>query len=218
MVKFDNNNNYYNYIAEKIIKNTGCCLKSGKTISVLFAGVGGQGIILATTILAHSAIYSGFDVKVSEVHGMSQRGGSVEGSVRLGRKVFSPTVNKADFIVALEKLEGLRNLERLQENGVMIINNYEIHPSSANLKEFSYRDNIDIKIKNHLKYSIIIDAISEAKKLSEIKVSNTVLLGVLSRLLPIETECWEKAILNTVPAKAKDLNIKAFRTGADYFG
>ncbi len=189
-------------------------INSGKILSILFVGVGGQGIILSTSILANAVIYEGFDVKVSEVHGMAQRGGSVEGSVRIAKKVFSPTIDKADFLIALEKLEALRYVNKLKSSGIAIINNYEIIPASINFdKKLDYPTKIKEVIKQYSKNTIFINAIEIAKNLKEIRTSNTVLLGVLSNFLPISLDSWQKAISKSVPAKAIDLNKKAFTIG-----
>lgn len=217
MIKFDNNNNNYNIEENSFLQKWESSLKKGKTLSILFAGVGGQGIILATTVLAHAAINSGHDVKVSEVHGMAQRGGSVEGSVRIGKKVFSPTIGKADCIVALEKLEGLRYSPRLKGDGVIIINNYEIYPSTVSSKDKSYPSNIGFLIEKITKNHLFVDTANMVKDLKEIRISNTVLLGVLSKFLPIKIDCWIKSLSENVPQKALELNLKAFNYGRNLF-
>ena len=217
MVNIDNNNNNYKTDFETVSKNWKSSLKKGAILSILFAGVGGQGIILATTILAQAAIKSGFDVKVSEVHGMAQRGGSVEGSVRIGKKVFSPIVEKADFMVALEKLEGLRYINRLNSQGVAIINDYEIYPLTINGKNVHYPDNIESILKKYINNFILIEAVKIAKELNELRTANTILLGVLSKFIPFTKEHWEHAIIESVPKKAIDLNIEAFNKGRNIF-
>ncbi len=210
MVKFDNNNNNYN------LRNY---LDYGGILSVLFVGVGGQGIILATKILAHAAIFEGYDVKVSEVHGMAQRGGSVEGSVRFGKKVFSPTINKADFLIGLEKLEALRYINKLKNDGFMIVSDFEIYPSSLNTNKNSlYPKDINFKIKSYTDNVVFVDAVKIAKELNDLRVVNTVLLGVLSCFLPIKLENWQKAILQNISSKVLSLNIKAFEEGKKFLG
>ncbi|MBM3712062.1 MAG: indolepyruvate oxidoreductase subunit beta [Actinobacteria bacterium] len=220
MVKFDNNsnnNNKFNINADGILNKCRCSLKNGDTVSILFAGVGGQGIILAGTVLAQAAINEGFDVKVSEVHGMSQRGGSVEGSVRIGSKVFSPTINKSDFIIALEKLEGLRYIRKLGSGGLIIINNYEIYPSSVFLKGISYPDDIEERVSKITRNYIFVNAVKAAANLGEIRSSNIIMLGLLSNFLPFKTDCWLEAIKKSVPAKALNINVEAFGTGKNMF-
>jgi indolepyruvate ferredoxin oxidoreductase beta subunit len=217
MNKIDNNNNNYNKIFKIVSENSESSLKKGEIISILFAGVGGQGIILGSTVLARAAINAGYDVKVSEVHGMSQRGGSVEGSVRFGKKVFSPTINKADFIIALEKLEGLRYIHHLEKRGFILINNHEIYPSSVSSKDVQYPADIESRIKEITENSIFINAVETAKGFNQIKVSNIVMLGAFSNLLSFKDENWMDAIKESVPGKAIDLNMKAFLAGKNLF-
>jgi indolepyruvate ferredoxin oxidoreductase beta subunit len=219
MNKIDNNNNNYNKVFKIVSENSKSSLKKGEIISILFAGVGGQGIILASTVLARAAINAGYDVKVSEVHGMSQRGGSVEGSVRFGKKVFSPTINKAGFIIALEKLEGLRYINQGEKCGFILINNYEIYPSSlsSSSKDMRYPSDIKSRVREITENSLFINAIEIAKEFNQVKVANIVMIGVFSNLLPLEDENWMDAIKDSVPGKAIDLNIKAFLAGKNLF-
>ena len=216
MRKYDNRNNKNNnnyakssLYREKWEKD----LKKGQILSVLFTGVGGQGIILATTVLAKAAQESGFDVKVSEVHGMAQRGGSVEGSVRIGKEVFSPIINRADFIIAVEKLEALRYIGKLQTGGFLLVNDYEIYPSTVFSKDTEYPKNIEERISNLTKNYMIIDAVQIALKLNEIRAANMVLLGAFSNFLPLQPDCWTFAIKENVPPKALNINIEAFNLG-----
>jgi len=217
MIINDNNNNNYKQAVKFAIKKAEGSLKNEEIISVLFSGVGGQGIILATTILANAAINAGYDVKVSEVHGMAQRGGSVEGSVRFGKKVYSPTINKADFIIALEKLEALRYMPRLTPDGFLIINDYEIYPSTVFSKEVTYPQDIESRISSVANHFLIVDAVRIAGRLNEIRASNVVLLGVFSNFLPIDNECWLASVKQSVPAKALNLNLEAFNMGKNLF-
>jgi indolepyruvate ferredoxin oxidoreductase beta subunit len=190
-------------------------LKEGDTVSVLFAGVGGQGIILSSRVLAHTVINAGFDVKVSEVHGMAQRGGSVEGSVRFGKKVYSPTIGGADFIIALEKLEALRYTPRLESKGTIIINDYEIYPSTLHAKDSSYPEKIEKKIKKITPNSYFISAVDIARSLGEIRAANIIMLGLLSNFLPVDYDCWIESIEKNVKQKAVKLNIEAFIKGRE---
>ncbi len=205
MKKFDNNNKNNNNHKEDIL-------------SVLFVGVGGQGIILSSTVLAGAAINSGFDVKVSEVHGMAQRGGSVEGSVRFGSKVYSPTIGKADFIIALEKLEALRFIGRLKDDGMIIVNDYEIYPSTLYSRGSSYPEDIEARISEINKNNYFINAVDEAKELGEIRAANIMLLGALSNFLPIDKSSWENSIKLNLKPKTVDINIKAFNKGRNQKG
>ncbi|MBN1298928.1 MAG: indolepyruvate oxidoreductase subunit beta [Actinobacteria bacterium] len=223
MVKNDNNNNNYKknvtIIAQKgadYARKWEISLKNGEILSVLFTGVGGQGIILATTVLAHAAINAGFDVKVSEVHGMAQRGGSVEGSVRIGKKVYSPTINKADFIVALEQLEALRYIQKLAFEGFILVNEYKIYPASASVKESNYPSDVAEMICSFTKNYYFIKTVETAKKLGNLKVSNMIMTGALSEFLPFSSRCWIEALKDNVPEKAVNVNIDAFNTGRGF--
>ena len=207
MDKFDNISNN----SKKYKKS----LKEGDTVSVLFVGVGGQGIILSSRVLASTAINAGYDVKVSEVHGMAQRGGSVEGSVRFGKKVYSPTIGEADFIIALEKLEALRYLPRLKSDGTIIINDYEIYPSTLHAKGASYPEKIREKINDITPNSYFISAVEIARSLGEIRAANIILLGLLSNFLPVDYDCWIESIEQNIKQKAVRLNIEAFIKGRE---
>lgn len=213
MIKYDNKNNN-NYAKSSLyLEKWEKDLKKGQILSVLFTGVGGQGIILATTVLAKAAQESGFDVKVSEVHGMAQRGGSVEGSVRIGKEVFSPIINRADFIIAVEKLEALRYVGKLRPGGFLLVNDYEIYPSTIFSKDAEYPKNIEERISNLTKNYMIIDAVQIALKLNEIRAANMVMLGAFSNFLPLEPGYWTGAIKENVPSKALNINIEAFNLG-----
>ncbi|MGM0365141.1 MAG: indolepyruvate oxidoreductase subunit beta [Actinomycetota bacterium] len=191
-------------------------LGEGNTVSVMFCGVGGQGIILASTVLARAAQLGGFDVKVSEVHGMAQRGGSVVGSVRLGRKVFSPTIDEADLIVALEKLEAARHMGKLVRGGFLLVNDYEIVPVSMYAKKEEYPRNILSDISKITPSYKAIEAGKIAAKLGQPRVLNTVLLGFLSNFLPIDKKCWISSIKQTIPSSSVGINIQAFERGLKY--
>lgn len=188
-------------------------IKNDEVISVLFAGVGGQGILLATAIMAHACLYEGFDVKVTEVHGMAQRGGSVVGSVRFGRKFFSHMISKADIIIALEKLESLRYIDKLENNGIIIINDYKILPMSVFSEKYLYPYEISKKIINFTNNFFIVKAQDIAKTLDSIKTMNVILMGYLSNFLPIKKQNWISSIKKVVPEKIMDLNLKAFEMG-----
>ena len=216
MIKNDNNNNNYKFNFKDIARRSGNSLKKGEILSVLFAGVGGQGIILATTVLANAAINAGYDVKVSEVHGMAQRGGSVEGSVRIGKQVFSPTISSADFIVALEKLEALRYAQKLSDGGFILVSDYSIYPSTVFSKDMSYPENAEELLGEFTENFYFINAVDKAKNIGNIRVSNTIMIGALSLLLPFGQDCWLDAVKNSVPKKALQINIEAFESGRNF--
>lgn len=191
-------------------------IDKGDIVSILFSGVGGQGILLATSITAHACFFEGYDVKVSEVHGMAQRGGSVVGSVRFGRKVFSPIVSEADIIVSLEKLESLRHIDKLKNNGIIIVNDYEVLPISMFGGKYSYPHEIGEKIKNFTDNFFIVNALGIAERIGSAKAMNVILIGVLSNFLPVDTGNWIRSIEKVVPEKVRDLNINAFNLGKNF--
>lgn len=188
-----------------------------ETKNILVVGVGGQGTLLTSRILGNLAISLGYDVKLSEVHGMSQRGGSVVTHVRYGNKVYSPLVEvgKADIIVAFEKLEGLRWKHFLKKDGLIIVNNQEIDPMPVIIGASEYPSDVLEQIKKECNNVISFDALKVAKELGNIKVVNTVLLGILANNMEFEKKQWIDTIKETVPAKTIDLNIAAFEKGFD---
>ncbi len=190
-------------------------VEEGGTISVMFSGVGGQGIILASTVLARAATVQGYDIKVSEVHGMAQRGGSVVGSVRFGRKVYSPIIDKADVIMALEKLESIRYLDLLKPDGFLFINDYELVPVSVYIGDKEYPAGIIEKIAGVTSGFALIKATEAAVELGEIRASNMVLMGSLSKFLPIKLKSWKKALDDLIPKRVLELNKNAFEKGRE---
>lgn len=180
----------------------------------MIVGVGGQGTLLASRILGNAVISEGYDVKVSEVHGMSQRGGSVVTYVKYGDKVFSPIIDRgeADMILAFEKLEAARALPYLKEGGTVILNDREIAPMPVITGAAEYPDGLvaDIASKANV---IAIDALSLSLEAGSAKAVNVVLIGVLARSSDISKEVWIQTIKDTVPAKFLELNLKAFELG-----
>lgn len=185
-----------------------------KTKNITIVGVGGQGTLLASRILGNLIIGEGYDVKVSEVHGMSQRGGSVVTYVKYGEKVYSPIIDKgeADIILAFEKLEAYRYLPYLKKDGTIIVNNQEIDPMPVITGALKYPENIIEEISESVKL-IEVDAITKARELGNVKVVNVILIGLLAKSTDIPYEKWISTIKTTVPAKFLDVNIKAFDTG-----
>lgn len=185
--------------------------------NVLFVGVGGQGIILASKILSAGLVDAGYDVKMSEVHGMAQRGGSVVTQVRYGEKVYSPIVGKgdADVIVAFEKVEALRWLDYLKEGGKVVVNDYEIPSATVISGKQKYPEGIIEAIKNACPDTSVMKAGEEAQKLGNIKAQNVLLLGGLVKSLGLEDKDWKKAISSSVKEKFVDMNLKAFEKGEE---
>lgn len=184
------------------------------TKNIMIVGVGGQGTLLASRILGNAVISEGYDVKVSEVHGMSQRGGSVVTYVKYGDKVFSPIIDRgeADMILAFEKLEAARALPYLKEGGTVILNDREIAPMPVITGAAEYPDGLVADIAAKAKV-IAIDALSLSLEAGSAKAVNVVLIGVLARSSDFSKEVWIQTIKDTVPAKFLDLNLKAFELG-----
>lgn len=183
--------------------------------SILIVGVGGQGTLIASRILGSLAMELGYEVKLSEVHGMAQRGGSVVTHVKFGRRVFSPLieVGKADIILAFEKMEALRWIHYLKKDGTVIVNDQSIDPMPVITGLAQYPNDIWQRLNKWCSKVISIDALSIAKEVGNIRVVNTVLLGVLAQKLGIPTTTWEKIIENTVPPKTIEINKQAFYKG-----
>ena len=186
------------------------------TKNIMIVGVGGQGSLLASKLLGHLLLTEGYDVKVSEVHGMSQRGGSVVTYVRFGEKVYSPIIDKgqADFIVSFEKLEAARYLEYLKEDGRIVVNTQEIDPMPVITGAMQYPAELVEKMEALGAKVDAMDCLSLAEQAGSPKAVNIVLMGRLSKYFDeIPVEKWQKAIEECVPAKFLELNQKAFLLG-----
>ncbi len=184
------------------------------TKNIMIVGVGGQGTLLASRILGNTVISEGFDVKVSEVHGMSQRGGSVVTYVKYGSKVFSPIIDKgeADIILAFEELEAYRALPFLKKGGKMIVNTQKINPMPVIIGKAEYPDEICSKLSAKADIKAV-DALSLAEEAGNFKAVNVVLIGVMAKSIDIPYEKWVETIKSTVPPKFVDINLKAFELG-----
>ena len=184
------------------------------TTNIMIVGVGGQGTLLASRILGNTVISEGFDVKVSEVHGMSQRGGSVVTYVKYGEEVFSPVIDKgqADIILAFEKLEAFRAMPYLKKDGKMIVNTQEIDPMPVITGAAKYPENIIEKLKENIDVKAV-DALSLAIEAGNPKAVNVVLIGVMAKSTDIPYEKWVEALKATVPEKFLEVNMKAFDLG-----
>ena len=186
-----------------------------KTTSIMIVGVGGQGSLLASKLLGRLLTDEGYDVKVSEVHGMSQRGGSVVTYVRYGEKVYSPVIGEgeADFIVSFEKLEAARWAYCLKEGGRIITNTQQIDPMPVITGGATYPETVLDELRAKGVAVDALDALSLAKEAGSAKAVNIVLMGVLAKALPIPAEKWVQAIENTVAPKFVEMNKKAFALG-----
>ena len=186
-----------------------------KTKNIMIVGVGGQGTLLASKLLGRLLLTKGYDVKVSEVHGMSQRGGSVVTYVRYGEKVYSPVVDKgeADFIISFEMLEAARWVEYLKKGGTIVTNTQEINPMPVIIGAAEYPQNLADKIADKGINIEAFDALSLAEEAGTSKAVNLVLLGRISKYFDFTDEEWMQAIEESVPAKFLELNKKAFAMG-----
>ncbi len=185
------------------------------TTNILIVGVGGQGTLLTSRIIGNLAMDLGYDVKMSEVHGMSQRGGSVVTHVKFGDKVFSPLIEigTADIIIAFEQLEALRWSHYLSDTGTIIVNEQKIAPLPVILGNEQYPTDVIDKVKDRSFKCIAIDALKIARNLGNDRVLNTVLLGVLAKQLEMPVEGWLDAVEENVPPKTIAINKRAFKEG-----
>lgn len=185
--------------------------------SILLSGVGGQGTILVSKILTEGLLAGGYDVKMSEIHGMAQRGGSVSTQVRYGEQVDSPIIGpgEADVLVAFEKMEAVRNSQFLKPDGVAVINNLEIVPLPVASGKVEYPHGLLEAMQANFKvYSF--DAMKEALEIGNPKVANVVLFGAMVEAFPVLQKLeWEGVIERVVPAKFKEINLLAFRKGRE---
>ena len=186
------------------------------TKNILLVGVGGQGTILVSKILSTGLMEAGYDVKMSEIHGMAQRGGSVSTQVRYGSEVFSPIIGigEADILVSFEKMETLRWLEFLKPDGVVVINDYLIPSAPILMGKIDYPQGIIELIEGKAKTKVV-NAGEIAEKLGNTKVMNVVLLGSLIKSMKLTDIDWEAVIKSQVKEQFAELNIKAFNEGMD---
>ncbi|MCR4874713.1 MAG: indolepyruvate oxidoreductase subunit beta [Clostridia bacterium] len=185
-----------------------------ETKNIMIVGVGGQGTLLTSRVLGGIITAAGYDVKLSEVHGMAQRGGSVVTFVRYGDKVYEPIVEegKADVLIAFERLEALRYAHFLKKDGVLIVNDQRIDPMTVVTGVATYPENIIEDLSK--KYNVIkVNAMDEAKKLGNTRVFNTIIVGVAAKHMDFKKEQWLEIIEKTVPQKTIDINKAAFEVG-----
>ena len=185
-----------------------------RSVNILAVGVGGQGIIRLSDILAECAFQAGYDVKKSEIHGLSQRGGSVTSHIRWGKKVYTPVImdGTADFLLALEELEALRYAHRVRPEGTILVNDFSVPPVTVVMGAAAYPEDLYDQLASYAGVQQI-DASSMAHELGNVRASNTVMLGALSRHLDIPDEIWQQVIHDSFPEKLRGLNKKAFARG-----
>ncbi len=192
-------------------------MKKNGTKSILLVGVGGQGTILASKILSEGLVRRGYDVKMSEIHGMSQRGGSVTTHVRYGANVASPVVpeGEADVLVAFEKVEAARWLRYLRKGGTLVVNDFEIYSLPVLTGAAEYPEGVTEKLKAAVPKTKAFNAGEIAESLGGIKAQNIVLLGALVRAMGLLDIDWESVLKELIPEKLLDLNLRAFRAGTE---
>ncbi len=183
--------------------------------SILFAGVGGQGILRASDIICEVIMEAGFDVKKSEVHGMAQRGGCVTSHVRYGRKVYSPLAEPGSIqtLVSFEKMEALRYLKDVRKDASIIVNTEEIYPPAVNMGDLPYPSDAVGFLRNNYGRVISFNAAELAKTAGNIRTANVVLLGALSNHMTIDKSIWENVIKKSFPEKLIKINLEAFQMG-----
>lgn len=186
-------------------------------LNIMIVGVGGQGTLLASRVIGNSALAAGFDVKVSEVHGMSQRGGSVVTYVRYGQHVASPLIDRgqADLVLAFERLEGLRFLDYLKPGGTLIVNDQRIDPMPVITGAEKYPEGIIEKIRQTGVKTVALDAAKTALECGDLRAVNIVLIGVMAGMgiSGIDPKIWRESVKQCVPQKALEINLKAFDRG-----
>ncbi|GAB7027157.1 indolepyruvate oxidoreductase subunit beta [Geotalea toluenoxydans] len=190
---------------------------SGKITNILMVGVGGQGTLLASEILSEVLKEAGFDVKKSEIHGMSQRGGSVVSHVRFGNEVNSPIIpeGEADILLGFELLESYRYLPLLKKGCKLVVNDLKINPSIVSTGGEAYPEGLEEKIRQRFPDCILLDGLKLATSAGNAKTANTVLIGALSKCLDMDEKYWLAAIEKMVPPKAVEINRKAFYLGRE---
>lgn len=190
------------------------------TTNILFTGVGGQGILLASEITSDALIETGLDVKKSEVHGMAQRGGAVEAHLRFGEKVYSPLIESgdADIQVSFELMESLRYINYLKPESKVIVNTQKIHPLSVATGLMNYPEDILERLKGLGVEVFPVDAFEMAKEIGEVRVVNVILVGMLSGFLPVKEEVFFDIIKSRVKKQFVDVNLEAFKRGRELIG
>ncbi len=188
---------------------------SDQTQSVVLVGVGGQGILLASEIVARAAMFAGYDVKTNEVHGMAQRGGSVIAQIRYGKAVNSPLVALGDARVlgSFEQVEALRWAHYLAPDGLAVVSTAELIPVTVSSGQATYPDNAEARLKEVFKRLVLLDATKLAQEMGDSRMANTIVLGALSNGLTLSLENWEEAIKSSVKPKYVEANLKAFMAG-----
>jgi indolepyruvate ferredoxin oxidoreductase beta subunit len=190
-------------------------LSQARVGNVFLAGVGGQGILLASEVLCEAFLLGGYDVKKSEVHGMAQRGGAVTTHLRFGKKVYSPLIEPgtADLLIAFEKMEALRFAHYLAPGGAAVVNAQEILPPSVATGRERYPSRIEERLREFTPNLFVVDALAAALSLHEVRSANIVMVGAGSRFLPLAEDAYVDALRATLPSVLAEVNVRAFRAG-----
>ncbi|MGA1792059.1 MAG: indolepyruvate oxidoreductase subunit beta [bacterium] len=190
----------------------------GKITNCLLAGVGGQGILLASNLVSHAARSAGMDIKNNEVHGMAQRGGSVVAQIRFGDEVYSPLIKKgsADFMLALEVVESIRFADFLAPDGLALVSTQRIIPITVSAGPFDYPEDPEGMVRNRFRHYILCPCLDIARELGEPRAANVVMVGLLSRFLPFEDHIWSDVMKEQIKPKYLEVNRKAFEAGRDF--
>jgi len=188
-----------------------------QTTSVVLAGVGGQGVLLASEITARAAILAGHQVKTNEVHGMAQRGGSVIAQVRYGTEVYSPLVEQgtARVLGSLERIEALRFRPYLAPDGLAVVSSQMIVPTTVSTGQAVYPADAEARLRRVFPLLVYVDAVAEARSLGDPRAANIVVLGAMSAALDLPVEMWEAAIRESVKTRHVELNLRAFQRGRE---
>ena len=183
--------------------------------NILFCGVGGQGILLASEVTAYSLLAVGMEARKSEVHGMAQRGGSVTAQLRYGAKVYSPliSIGEADIVVAFEMMEAARYLPYMHKDTKVIVNTHKIYPPAVATGKMEYPENVLDELTSQNIHVKELDAFAIASQVGEVRAVNIVMVGVLSTYLPIEEQVFLDVMNKRIPERFRDVNIKAFQEG-----
>ena len=183
--------------------------------NILFCGVGGQGILLASEVTAFSLLAAGMDARKSEVHGMAQRGGSVTAQLRYGPKVYSPLISpgEADIVVAFEMMEAVRYLPYMHSQTKVIVNTHKIYPPAVATGKMDYPENVLAELISRDIHVKELDAFEIASKVGEVRAVNIVMVGVLSTYLPIDEQVYVDVMNERIPERFREVNIKAFQEG-----
>lgn len=186
-----------------------------ETGNILFSGVGGQGILLASEVTAYSMLEAGYDVKKSEVHGMAQRGGSVTAQLRYGKRVYSPLIEPgcADILVAFEMMEAARYVEYLHSDSKVIVNTQKILPPAVATGQMEYPEDVLSHLEKLGITVVQIDAFDIAKEVGEVKTANVVMVGAMSAFLPVDQDNYIEVINKRVPERFREVNLQAFEAG-----